>query len=155
MPEHSRIPDVDARHGRGAAHDLDTVPKRLGYLRPLKQPDHQVAEHLAIQIRQLARVEDGNASLLLGGGSAAGNVEFEAQVAPLGVRLDGSFVATTPTADGFAVTLPAGAGPLLELVYDHADQQHEFDSKFGIGKEEFIEGILRHLRAPKPEPPTT
>jgi hypothetical protein len=44
---------------------------------------------------------------------------------------------------------------LLELVYDHVDQQHDFGSKFGIGKEEFIEGILRHLRAPKPEPPTT
>jgi hypothetical protein len=70
---------------------------------------------------ELARVEDGNASLLLGGGSAAGNVEFEAQVAPLGVRLDGIPVATTPTADGFAVTLPAGAGPLLDLVYDPAD----------------------------------
>ncbi|MBT8466619.1 MAG: hypothetical protein KJO57_18230 [Deltaproteobacteria bacterium] len=70
---------------------------------------------------ELARVEDGNASLLLGGGSAAGNVEFEAQVAPLGVSLDGAPAATTPTADGFAVTLPAGAGPLLELVYDLAD----------------------------------
>ncbi len=70
---------------------------------------------------ELARVEDDNVSLLLGGGSAAGNVEFEAQVAPVWVRLDGSLVATTPTADGFAVTLPAGAGPLLELVYDADD----------------------------------
>jgi signal recognition particle receptor subunit beta len=44
---------------------------------------------------------------------------------------------------------------LLELVYDKIDQQHEFGAKFGVGKEEFVSGILRHLRTEKPEPPTS
>ena len=32
---------------------------------------------------------------------------------------------------------------LLELVYDHVDQEHAFGSKFGIGKEEFIDRIFQ------------
>lgn len=44
---------------------------------------------------------------------------------------------------------------LLELVYEKIDQQHEFGSKFGIGKEDFVNGILHHLRTEKPEPPTS
>lgn len=64
------------------------------------------------------KTSEGNLTLLLGGGDEAGTVEFAAQEEPTEVRIDGSDAPTTPTPDGFSVSVPPGLPAVLEIVYD-------------------------------------
>jgi hypothetical protein len=41
---------------------------------------------------------------------------------------------------------------LLERLYQSVDRRHAFQEKFGVSGSDFMDGILRHLQAAKPEP---